>query len=84
MEIDRNKVTSQEAAEALNKISLYCEETRCSRCIFSIVSVNTFNKNEEYRCILGEYHPYLLRFVDTKDGGHVVTEWEKENLENEN
>lgn len=82
MERPNRKVSDQEAAEAFNKISMYCEDNTCSNCIFRRMIGDPKDKHLQYRCILGDYHPYVLRVVTTNEELRVVAEWEAINNEN--
>lgn len=82
MERGHNKVTDQEAAEAFNNLSLYCEDNICSKCIFRRLVGDPRDKHKQYRCILGDYLPYILRIVMTNGELRVVTESEALNNEN--
>lgn len=82
MERMANKVTDQEAAEAFKKLSIYCEDTQCSKCIFRVLDGWNSDRTARYTCILEDSHPYRLRVVTTNGELRVVTEEEALNNEN--
>lgn len=72
----------KEAAEAFNELSLYCEDHRCSKCIFRVLDRIHTDIIEHYTCILGDYKLYKLRAITTNGEIRVVTEEEALNNEN--
>ena len=78
MERMENKVSDQEAAEALNILSVYCEGTRCGKCIFRVFAGMKANA-ETFGCILKDVRPFKLRVI--KEELRVVSEWEAINNE---
>lgn len=72
----------QEAAAALNELSLYCEENQCSKCIFRTLDGWTIDHKARYSCILEYFHLYKLRAITTNGEIRVVTEEEALNNEN--